>query len=248
MARQTGVLKFEGTIDEIIFYKRNGKYYARKKGAPSREKLKKGKEFENSRRVSAEFGHASKIASKLYRSCKGILNSGRHDGLHGKLTSILNRVIQSDPVSEYGHRRLRFGNLELMKGFDFEATSLKSLIANMPTVDHQGQVVRINFSRIGDVKKKAIPDGATHYRVDLLWCRLDEVTEKVGYQEYQGNIIELNASLDLNGVVEMDLGNALQSEEVLFVVMGIVFLQEVNGKMDELAGKRAVGVLAGLKG
>lgn len=248
MARQTGVLKFEGTIDEIIFYKRNGKYYARKKGAPSREKLKKGKEFENSRRVSAEFGHASKFAAKLSRSCVGLLNPGRHDGLHGKLTSILNRVIQSDTVSEYGHRRLRFGNLELMKGFDFEATSLKSLIANMPTVDHQGQVVRINFSRIGDVKKKAIPDGATHYRVDLLWCRLDEVTEKVGYQEYQGNIIELNASLDLNGVVEMDLGNALQSEEVLFVVMGIVFLQEVNGKMDELAGKRAVGVLAGLKG
>ncbi|SIT15394.1 hypothetical protein [Belliella pelovolcani] len=248
MAKQTGSLTLEGTMGNVIFYKRNGKFYSRSKGSPSRKKLKHGKEFENSRRVSSEFGHASKFAAKLSRSCVGLLNPGRHDGLHGRLTSSMHKVVQSDPVSEYGHRRLRFGNLELMKGFDFEATSLKSLIANMPTVDHQGQVVRINFSRIGGVKKKAIPGGATHYRVDLLWCKLNEINEKVGYQEYQGETFELGASLDLNGMVEMDLGNALQSEEVLFVVMGIVFLQEVNGKKNELAGKRAVGVLEGMKG
>ncbi|AFL83145.1 hypothetical protein Belba_0487 [Belliella baltica DSM 15883] len=247
MAKQTGSLTLEGTMGNVIFYKRNGKFYSRSKGSPKKKRLKEGPEFENSRRVSSEFGHASKFAAKLSRSCVGLLNPGRHDGLHGRLTSKMHKVVQSDPVSVYGCRRLRFGDLDLMKGFDFEATSLKSLIANMPTVDHQGQVVRINFSRIGGVKKKAIPGGATHYRVDLLWCRLHEVNEKVGYQEYQENILDLDDSLDLNGIKEMDLGSALQEEEVLFLVMGIVFLQEVNGKMNELAGKRAVGVLEVLK-
>ncbi|GAB2625288.1 hypothetical protein [Belliella aquatica] len=248
MAKQTGSLTLEGTMGNVIFYKRNGKFYSRSKGSISKKRLKEGPEFENSRRVSSEFGHASKFAAKLSRSCIGLLNPGRHDGLHGRLTSKMHKVVQSDPVSVYGERRLRLGNLDLMRGFDFEATSLRSLIANLPDVARQGQIVQVDFSRIGAMDRKTTPGGATHYRVDLLWCRLHEVNEKVGYQEYQGDTFELGASLDLNGVVEMDLGNALQSEEVLFVVMGIVFLQEVNGKMNELAGKRAVGVLEGLKG
>lgn len=248
MAKQTGSITLEGTMGNVIFYKRNGKFYSRSKGSPNRKRLLHGEEFENSRRVSAEFGHASKFAAKLSRSCVGLLNPGRHDGLHGRLTSSMHKVIQSDMVSEYGNRRLRFGDLKLMEGFDFEATSLSSLISSMPTIDKEEQVVRVNFSKIGDIKKKTIPSGATHYRVDLLWCRLDEVNEKVSYQEYQGEIFEIGASVNMNGMAEMDLSYALQSEEVLFVVMGIVFLQEVNGTMNELAGKRAVGVLQGMKG
>lgn len=248
MAKQTGPFNLEGTMGNVIFYKRNGKYYTRSKGSPSKNKLKHGKEFENSRKVSAEFGHASKFAAKLSRSCSGLLNPGKHDGLHGRLTSKMHKVVQSDPVSEYGYRRLRFGNLALMAGFDFEVTRLTSLFPILPSIDCQGQVAQVDFKGIGCMEGTATPAGATHYRVDLLWCRLNEVNGQVGYKGYQGNAQEINASPELNGRIALDFGSSLNEEEVLFIVMGIVFLQEVNGQMNELVGKRAVGVLKGIGG
>ncbi|EOZ93850.1 hypothetical protein A33Q_3455 [Indibacter alkaliphilus LW1] len=248
MAKQTGPFNLEGTIGNVIFYKRNGKYYSRSKGSPSRKKLKHGKEFENSRRVSSEFGHASKFAAKLSRSCVGLLNPGRHDGLHGRMTASLQKVLQTDPVSEYGSRRLRFGNLDLMVGFDFEAMPLKRLLISLPTLSQQGQIAQIDFTGTKSLVKNCIPAGATHYRVDFVCCRMNEVSAKTANKRYEGKAFGIDASLELIGMLELDFGSELREEEILFIVMGIVFLQEVNGKMNELVGKRAVGVLKGIKG
>lgn len=248
MARQTGVLKFEGTIDEIIFYKRNGKYYARKKGAPSREKLKKGKEFENSRRVSAEFGHASKIASKLYRSCKGILNSGRHDGLHGKLTSILNRVIQSDPISEYGKRKLGLGELKLLEGTSFEKTNLKSIVDEIPSVIFSNNQLQINFIELGSIKRKSLPIPATHYRINILWCRINEANYDTKFRKSETVPLMIDQPLSINGLIKMDLEEPLEVDDVLIVIFGIEFLQEINDELNELTENKAVTIINGFTG
>lgn len=39
MARQDNKLPFVGRIGELIYYKRNGKYFVRRAGYPSKEKL-----------------------------------------------------------------------------------------------------------------------------------------------------------------------------------------------------------------
>jgi hypothetical protein len=223
MAKQTGPFNLEGTIGNVIFYKRNGKYYSRSKGSPSRKRLKHGKEFENSRRVSSEFGHASKFAAKLSRSCVGLLNPGRHDGLHGRMTASLQKVLQRDPLSEYGSRRLRFGELDLMVGFNFEAMPLKRLLVSLPTVSQQGQIAQIDFTGTKSLVKNCIPAGATHYRVDFVCCRMNEVSAKTANKRYEGKAFGIDASLELIGMLDWTLAASFRKKKSFLLLWELFF-------------------------
>jgi hypothetical protein len=68
MARQAGPNFIVGTIDDLVFYKMNGKYYVRKKSSLSKKRVKKDPVFVNTRRNAAAFGEASKKASSFYRT------------------------------------------------------------------------------------------------------------------------------------------------------------------------------------
>ncbi|MBL7745737.1 MAG: hypothetical protein JNN00_19855, partial [Chitinophagaceae bacterium] len=67
MAKQTGIIKVEGTIHGVCFYRLNGKYYARKKSSLSRERVKKSKAFAATRGYAQLFAMASVIGSAIYQ-------------------------------------------------------------------------------------------------------------------------------------------------------------------------------------
>ncbi|MBL7744505.1 MAG: hypothetical protein JNN00_13630, partial [Chitinophagaceae bacterium] len=67
MARQTGIIKVEGTMHGVCFYRLNGNYYARKKSSLSRERVKKSKAFASTRSYAQLFGTASVIGSAIYQ-------------------------------------------------------------------------------------------------------------------------------------------------------------------------------------
>lgn len=68
MAKQTGNIFIEGTIDDLCFYKMDGKYYVRMKSSLSGKTFWRHKAFEGSRKSALQLGIASKIASAYYRS------------------------------------------------------------------------------------------------------------------------------------------------------------------------------------
>jgi hypothetical protein len=68
MAKQTGDIKIEGTVDEICFYQMLGEHYARRKSSLTKERFWQDTVFEGSRRSCERMGRASSFASKLYRS------------------------------------------------------------------------------------------------------------------------------------------------------------------------------------
>lgn len=67
MAKQTGVIKITGTIDDVTFYEMNGEYYARKKSSLTREKVKHHHAFALTRVYNRIMGRASSLASSVYR-------------------------------------------------------------------------------------------------------------------------------------------------------------------------------------
>lgn len=67
MAKQAGDFLIEGTIDELTFYKMDGKYYVRMKSSLTGKKFWKHKAFERSRQSCNRFSEGNKLASKLYR-------------------------------------------------------------------------------------------------------------------------------------------------------------------------------------
>ena len=68
MAKQDGIIKITGTIDDITFYKMGDQYYARMKSSLTVKRFWKDKAFEGSRNSARAMGVASKLASLLYRT------------------------------------------------------------------------------------------------------------------------------------------------------------------------------------
>ncbi|WP_194774801.1 hypothetical protein [Pararhodonellum marinum] len=247
MARQAGGLQLEGTIGNMIFYKMNGKYYVRSKGAPSKAKLKKGKAFENSRRVSAEFGHASKMASKVVHAAKPLMNPGNHTGLHGKLTEQLQRVLQTDRQSAYGDRKISLGDLSLLEGFDFEQTKLKSHLIALPKIKSSQRDIKVDFSGMKILDPRSVPEGASHFRLDMVSVIFDEQKMSGQTMDLKGQNQLLSVPLSALGTIVLPKPHAETDDSVFLILLGLVFLQEVNGEMHELSGKRSVGVIAAFR-
>jgi|GEM_PF-5045478 len=66
MARQCGLLLFEGSVGNLTGYQVNGKHYLRQKGGVSRRRILYDRRFENTRRNAEYFAKAQKIASEIY--------------------------------------------------------------------------------------------------------------------------------------------------------------------------------------
>ena len=90
MARQTGIIKVRGTVGGITFYKLNGIYYARAKTSLSKERVQQDAAFARSRRSSAFFGTAAKLAKVVYRK---LPVSKKGHGIIGRLTAKANRLL-----------------------------------------------------------------------------------------------------------------------------------------------------------
>lgn len=67
MAKQAGDIFITGTIDDLCFYRMNGKYYVRMKSSLSSKKFWKHKAFEGARRSCSRFAEGNKLASRVYR-------------------------------------------------------------------------------------------------------------------------------------------------------------------------------------
>src|SRR4051794_9381680 len=67
MARQAGAFLITGCIDNLCFYKMEGKYYVRMKSSLRGKRVKKDLAFKRTMEYASLHANASKIASALYR-------------------------------------------------------------------------------------------------------------------------------------------------------------------------------------
>jgi hypothetical protein len=77
-------------LQELTFYKLDGKDLVRKKSSLDKKRVKSDPAFANSRKSSKVFGKAAAIAREVYRA---LPKEKRKHGLIGKLTGIANRLL-----------------------------------------------------------------------------------------------------------------------------------------------------------
>ena len=65
MARQKGIIKLDGTIGDITFYKSQDGYLAREKGGVSADRIANDPNFQRTRENGEEFGRAGKAGKML---------------------------------------------------------------------------------------------------------------------------------------------------------------------------------------
>lgn len=232
MARQSGLIKLNGTMGGITFYKTQDGHLAREKGGVEASRIANDPNFQRTRENGAEFGAAGKAGKLLRTAFRNILQNSADNRMVGRLTSEMVKVIQADLTSVRGLRNVLDGETELLTGFEF---NIKGKLGNTlyapftSAINRVAGTLEVSLIPFIPANMIAAPNGTTHFKIETAGAEVDFENENYVIDGNDSAIIPWSntatAAITLTNTVT---ANSLSP---LFLVLGIEFYQEVNGTM-----------------
>jgi hypothetical protein len=230
MARQSGLIKLKGTLDNVNFYQTKDGNLARMKTSVDAKRIANDPAFERTRENGKEFG-SSAGSGKLLRDAVRPMSLNASDGrVTARLTKVMTAIKNLDTVNVRGKRVVAEGiqdpiGLASLKGFDFNKDALMGSIMYRPfTVDTAtGEIVIADLVPQMDVQW---PQGATHIQLS---CGFAGVDFETGEKDLQ-----LSASVNLpidptQTTVTLTPAAVPAVATTKLFMLKIEFFQEVNG-------------------
>ncbi len=232
MARQSGLIKLNGTLGGITFYKTQDGHLAREKGGVEASRIATDPNFQRKRETGAEFGAAGKAGKLLRTSLRTILQNSADNRMVGRLTSEMVKVIQADLTNPRGQRNVIDGEAELLEGFEF---NIKGKLGNAlyapytATINRTAGTLEVALASFVPYTMIAAPSGTTHFKIETAGAEVDFENETFVVDENGSAII----AWDTVATAAITLTNTVtaNSTKPLFLVLGVEFYQEVNGQM-----------------
>ena len=166
MARQNGIIKVKGTLDNITFYRTKDGHLVKTKSGVSKERMKSDPAFIRTRENGAEFA-SSATAGKVTRdSLRPIALTASDPRIVSRLTQLMTRIKNLDATSVRGLRNVGVAIAlatakALLKGFEFNKNALLGSILYKPYAVNTVTGV-ITITGLIPANDVAIPLGATH--------------------------------------------------------------------------------------
>ena len=232
MAKQKGIIKLEGTIGDITFYKSQDGYLAREKGGVPADRIANDPAFQRTRENGAEFGAAGKAGKILRNAIRALLQNASDSRMVSRLTQEMVKVIQEDATNARGLRNVIDGEAELLEGFEFNKNGKLGTTLYAPytgTIDRVAGTLTASIPAFVPLNMIAAPGGTTHFKIVSAGAEIDFELETFIMDS------QATAVLPWDGAptAVINLANAVTpaSTHPLFLVLGIEFYQEVNGAM-----------------
>jgi len=232
MARQKGIVKLEGTIGDVSFYKTSDGYLAREKGGVDADRIKNDPAFQRTRENGSEFGRAGRAGRVLRTAFRLLLQNAADKKVTSRLTKEMIRVIQSDPTNERGKRTVTDGDQNLLDGFDFNINSKLSatfFTPYIPAIDRVAGTLDIDIPEFVPANSIVGPKGATHLKIVSAGAAIDYETGTFEVTVTKSNDIVLGTQLE--AAIALNNAVAANSPNSLYLVLGLEFGQEVNGEI-----------------
>ena len=233
MAKQKGIIKLDGTIGGITFYKstQDG-YLAREKGGVSADKIANDPAFQRTRENGEEFGRAGKAGKLLRNSIRAMLQNASDSRMVSRLTQKMVEVVQEDAVNPRGQRNVIDGEAELLAGFEFNISGKLGTTLYAPyssTIDRVAGTLAVNIPAFVPLNMIAAPGGSTHFKIVSAGTEVDFENETFVVATSETAVLPW----DTTATAVITLSNAVTANSVhpLFLALGIEFYQEVNGQM-----------------
>ncbi len=230
MAKQNGILKLEGTIGNITFYKSQDGYLAREKGGVSATRIATDPAFARTRENGNEFGAAGKAGKVLRNSLRVLIQTSSDNRVVSRLTQKMVEVLQADITSVRGQRNVIDGEADMLEGFEFniDAKLGNTMYAPYtPSIVRATGVLKVVVPSFVPTDLIAAPGGTTHFKLVSSGVSID--FEKEAFEA----VTTASAVLawDWNATTAINLNNTITatSTHPLFLVFGIEFYQDVNG-------------------
>ncbi|MBS0646492.1 MAG: hypothetical protein JSR97_07875 [Verrucomicrobia bacterium] len=232
MAQQKGIIKLDGTIGGITFYKSKDGYLAREKGGVSADKIANDPAFQRTRENGAEFGRAGKAGKVLRTSLRALLQNASDSRMVSRLTTEMLKVVQADTTNTRGQRNVIDGEAELLQGFEFNINGKLGTTLYAPftaAIDRATGALTVDIPAFVPIHMIAAPGGSTHYKIISAGVEVDFENETY-VVDSQDTAIQ---PWDATATAAISLANAVTaaSTHPLFLALGIEFYQEVNGQM-----------------
>lgn len=166
MARLKSLLKIEGTLGGITFYKTKDGHLAREKGGVSREKIMHDPRFVRTRENMQEFKTAANAGKLLRSAISPLLINAKDSRVTSRLTQVMSIIAKEDTMSMRGSRLPAYGlstteGKALLKSFDFNCNAPLGMVLHKPfSLDPlTGEITIANLIPANDL---AFPEGSTH--------------------------------------------------------------------------------------
>ncbi|MGG5487276.1 hypothetical protein [Gaetbulibacter sp. PBL-D1] len=230
MAKLKSIIKIEGTLDGLTFYKGKEGYLVKTKGGVSSKRIKNDPAFVRTRENGAEFGHCTKSGKLLRRAIADFMVDAKDNRVTSRLTQVMSRIKNLDATSPRGERKVGIGLVTpegklAIKGFEFND---RALLSNILKADYTldtttGEVQCADFIPVNDLNP---PEGATHVSVASGVLNINFNADE---KDLQISPV-VNLPIDTTTTVltltppSMPVGTGVD-----FYLLKIAFFQEVNG-------------------
>jgi hypothetical protein len=230
MARQSGLIKLKGTLDNVSFYKTKDGHLARMKTTVDAKRIATDPAFERTRENNKEFANSATGGKVMRDALRPMALNASDSRVISRLTKVMTAIKNLDAVSARGERNIGQGitdpNAVLkLKGFEFNKDSLlsASLFKPMTINTGTGEIVIADLIPQMDV---VWPQGATHVQFTSGFAGVDFVN---GDKDLQlSNVVNLPID-GTQTTVTLTPASAPTVAGTNLYLLKIEFFQEVNG-------------------
>ncbi len=230
MARLKGIIKLEGTLDNLTFYKAQEGYLVKTKGGVSKERIQNDPAFERTRENGSEFGSSATSGKLLRTSVRNLMIRAKDNRVSSRVTQVMTQIKNVDTSSVRGERNVATGlatpeGKAILKGLDFNNRAILSAVLFAPySVDTAtGEITIPNLTPANDI---SYPSGATHVSFSSAFLNLDFDTTDSAI-EYSPVV---NLPIDTTSATQtlVPAGVPSGTGNDIYVLL-IEFFQEING-------------------
>lgn len=188
-------------------------------------------DFERTRENMAEFERAGRSGKLLTDAFRAVVGGASDTYQTARMTKAMSRVIKTDKLNDRGQRKVSEGNLQLLRGFEFNVDAKLSTVFFPPytaTIDRATGTLKVDIPAFVSRRMLKAPLNTTHFSVV---CGAAEINFELGTQK-GANTSTAELAFGKERTEPISLSNVLtpNSTEAFFLVLGVMFHQEVNGK------------------
>ncbi|GHC64493.1 hypothetical protein [Ulvibacter litoralis] len=231
MAKQAGIIKLKGTIDDLSFYKTVDGHLARAKGGIDKNKILNDPAFQRTRENNSEFGAAGKGGKLIRTSVRHLMQNAKDRRVVSRLTKELLAIIKTDPLNPRGKRTIQDGNLEVIEGFDFNSNAPLSTtlyVGYTTNFNRTSGEVTANLEAFSPTIRIAAPTGTTHFKLSLGAAEIDFVNMQFVFSAADTGVLPYTAPELPANTLTAPLSP--DSDLPVLQVIGVEFYQMVNGE------------------
>jgi hypothetical protein len=231
MARQKGIIKLQGQIGGLSFYKsQEDGFLAREKGGVDANRIQSDPKFARTRENMAEFGRAGTAVKLLRTALRSALINIADSRMNSRLTAQMVKVLQADVTNTRGQRNVVDGESELLDGFEFNINSkfFSTFLAPFtPSIDRAAGTLKVDVPAYTPGNMVGAPQGTTHFKLTAVGAEVD--FEAGVYVTNMSSTPEIVFGPQNEAAATLSNAVTPASKHPLFIALGIEFFQQVNG-------------------